>query len=616
MTVQAEQLEIATEYRANRLHQAGYLSLMVLAFALPFELTQHPLLLTSFATFTNLTVLVWAVAALAVVSLAPPAVALVRGAASGRPDPANYLYRRRIGIGLLAALLLSCVLSGTLGRDPGNALRWTVNVLLGGLIWLAMPLWLSDHRDRRVRHVCLSIVAGAVVAATVGICEIGVGATLDRHLAWFKAGPTTIGPYIRLSGTFAYANTAAQYFELALPFAVAGLLLALPASKRPSTRVVVLLLAVDVLFFGLLMTYSRGALLGLAEGAIVAAFALPIRSLWTRAGTKRWWLAGVAANLMLVAALSVLWSPSLIVLRWTTDNDHGWYQAAYNGHVPHTMRAAQSITVPVNVLNQGQVTWSPAGTRPYYLSYHWLYPSNRVAVFAGRNSALPADVPPGHFQTIFARVQAPARAGRYLLVWDMVQQGVTWFSLKSGTYQTQLVSIVGSAASGRARTGQSSSSGPETLATAPAPQARGKLWAAAVRMIAAHPFLGVGPDGFRLNYGRYMSPRQENWDMRILANSLPLEIFADLGLVGGTLFFAFFAVAVGGLAAKIWKERVVSWWHVALVGSIAAFLGHGLVDYMLFSDAILFQFWLLCGLATTAGDVRTGPPHPAPGRLR
>jgi hypothetical protein len=616
MTAQAAEVGTVPDYRANRLYQAGYLALTALAFALPFEATQRPLLLTSFATFTNLTVLVWAVAALAAITLAPPFVALLREVAAGRRDPANYVYRRRLGIVLLIALLVSCVLSSLLAQDTGNGLRWTLNILLGGLIWLAVPRWLSENRDLRVRHVCQAIIAGAVIAAAVGICEVVLGGPFARHLLWFKVAPTTIGPFLRLSGTFAYANIAALYFELALPFAVVGLLWALLGSQRPSAAVAGWLLAVDVLFIGLLLTYSRGALLGLVEGAAVAALAPPGRLLVTRAREKRWWVGGVAANLLFVAGLSVLWSPSLVFLRWTTDSDRGWYSASYDGPFPPTIRAAQRITVPVNVSNQGRLTWSPGGAHPYYLSYHWLYPSGQVAVFTGLRSSLPADVPPGHIQTDFARVQAPAGAGRYLLVWDMVQQGITWLSLKSGRYQTQSVSVVGSALGGGHSLTGSSTSGPATLAVPPDAPGREKLWAAALRMVAAHPFFGVGPDGFRLNYGRYLHPPRKNWNMRILANSLPLEIFADLGLVGAALFFALFAVMVGTLTRNLWKGRVVVWWQVALIGSIAAFLGHGLVDYMLFSNAILFLFWLLCGLATTAGESQPVRWYPAAGRLR
>jgi hypothetical protein len=194
-------MDRALSQQASRLHEAGYWALLALAFALPFEVTQHPLGLTDFATFTNLMIVVWAVAALAAVTLAPSFIAFVRGIA-GTQEPTNYVYRRRVAVGLFAALLLSCGVSSFFDRDTGDGLRWTLNVLLGGLIWLAVPLWLSQNGDRKVRHICLAIVAGAVIAASVGVCEVVLGEPFAKHLLWFKAAPTAIGPYLRLSGTF------------------------------------------------------------------------------------------------------------------------------------------------------------------------------------------------------------------------------------------------------------------------------------------------------------------------------------------------------------------------------------------------------------------------------
>jgi O-Antigen ligase len=570
----------------------------VLAFSLPFEVTQHPFLETGFTTFTNLMIVVYAVVALAAVSLTPHLFAFLRSIAKGTRDPANYVYRRRVSVGLFTSLLVSCVVSSFLAHDPGNGLKWTFNVLLGGMIWLAVPLWLSDNAGQRIRVLGLTIVAGAVPAASVGICEVVFGTSFARHLLWFKAAPTAIGPYLRLSGTFEYANIAALYFELALPFAVFGFLRALFGARPRATTVAGWLAAVDILFCGMLLTYSRGAVLGLATGTIVAVLAPPTRWLLARVREKQWALLGVAANLVLVAGVAVLLTPSLTVLRWTSDSDQQWYVAAFNGHLPATVRAGKNIKVPVTVSNLGPLTWSPTGEHPYHVSYHWLYPSGRVALFDGARSHLAADVPPGGKQRVFADVQAPRTHGRYLFVWDMVQESVTWFSLKSASYATQPVRVVGSA-NGRQPVLPPA---PVTLPTALSAPGRWQLWQAAVRMVATHPLFGVGPSGFRLNYGAYLVPKQQNWDERILANSLPLEIFADLGLLGGGLFWALFAAITWTVLVGLWNGRVVVWWQIAVIGSMAAFLAHGLVDYILISNAIFFLFWLLCGLAATASE--------------
>jgi O-antigen ligase len=193
----------------------------------------------------------------------------------------------------------------------------------------------------------------------------------------------------------------------------------------------------------------------------------------------------------------------------------------------------------------------------------------------------------------------------------MVQEGVAWFSFKSATYRSQPVRVAGPTMPGSVA--GPSSGVPASLPTTLSAPGRRQLWVAALRMIAAHPLFGVGPDAFRLNYGAYLVPRQQTWDERILANSLPLEIFADQGLVGGGLFFGLLAATVWPLLVVVWRRRVLAWWQIAVIGSVAAFLGHGLVDYMLFSDAIFFVFWLLCGLAATAAIGSRGPRLATPG---
>jgi putative inorganic carbon (hco3(-)) transporter len=147
---------------------------------------------------------------------------------------------------------------------------------------------------------------------------------------------------------------------------------------------------------------------------------------------------------------------------------------------------------------------------------------------------------------------------------------------------------------------------PTTLPTTPSEPPRQKLWAAAMAMVRSHPLLGVGPDSYRLSYGLYTHPKLRTWDTRIFANSLFLELFADLGLLGGGLFLAFFAVATWPVIAGVWQGQAVTWWQMALVGAVAAFLGHGLVDYVLGADAIFVLFWLLCGLAVTVRMAQRG----------
>lgn len=585
---------VQARQQPNRLHQAGYWSLIVLALALPFEATQHPLLRSSLVVVTNLKVVVYVVVTIALVTLAPQALQFIREVAAGVPSTTNYLYRRRVAVGLFAALVLICVLSSLLATQKREGLKWTLDVVFGGLIWLAVPLWVSDDPDRRIERITRAFVVGAVIAAVIGLFEVGIGTDFAQHLLWFKAKPTSAGPYLRLSGTFEYANIAALYFELALAFAVIELVRAVVAGREERVAVALWLVAVGVLFAAVLLTYSRGALLGLVAAIVACAFSVRRSRLIALLRSRGRSFLAVGSALGLLMIIVVLSSPSLTILRVASESDQDWYRAAYSSSLPTTMEAGGQLSLPVTVTNLGPLPWSARGQHPYHLSYHWLRPSGHVVVFDAARASLPSDVPAGQSRRVIVPLRAPATPGRYLLVWDMVQENVAWFSLKTARYQVHPVRIVGHAVK------SIQEYGPATLPTAPSQPGRRALWAAAVRMLVSHPLLGVGPDGFRLNYGRYARPKQRSWDTRVFANSLPVEIFADLGIVGGTMFWVFLAAALWTLLSIVRSGEVAAWWQLALVGSVAAFLGHGLVDYILGSDAIFFLFWLLCGLVGAA----------------
>ena len=93
------------------------------------------------------------------------------------------------------------------------------------------------------------------------------------------------------------------------------------------------------------------------------------------------------------------------------------------------------------------------------------------------------------------------------------------------------------------------------LATLPPPKltvrpGRLVLWRAAMRMLAAHPLLGVGPDNFRLAYGAYAG--LAGADPRTHSNNMYLEVLAGGGLLGAA------RVRVAALARRRRARRVVS----------------------------------------------------------
>ena len=562
--------------RSARLGRLGFGGLLALVVALPFEFNQQPWLnLGGWLTLNNLKLLFYAVIGLAVATL--------------------WVERRQLRFGRrwpgwwLAGLLLICAVSTVFSTVPRESLKFTFDLGLGSLLWLAVPFWFVPPNVGRLNWLKIGLVSGATLSAGLGLLEFVPGLGINQGLLRvFKAGATIAGPFLRLSGTFEYANTAAMYYELVLPFALVGLIEAARSAKTGWQSWLVVgawLVAVGVLWEALILSFSRAALPGMLVALPVLAWAG--RGYWR----EQWRGLGLALGLGVgLIALSLLFSPTLL-LRFKTQSDQGWYRASYTSSLPTSLAACGEISTPVTVHNMTPLDWSP---RTYRLAYHWLDRPDHVYLFEGVQTLLPAPLKAGQASQVMARLVAPARPGSYLLVWDVLQTegNLNWFSLKSAAYQTQPVEIT---------PGSSACTDPlpaavnlDSLPTAPPNPERAQLWKVAGQMIAARPWLGVGPDGYRFNYGRYAN--QMRWDERIFANSLPLELAADLGIPGAVCFAVFVGLVMWPLVRQGWRGRL-SLASAAVLAASVAFGLHGLLDYFLGFHAIFILFWLLLALA-------------------
>jgi hypothetical protein len=583
------------------LYRAGYSCLVLLALALPFEFTQRPLFSTTYLTLTNLKLVQYVVVALALATLVRERRARPMGGywLGNRRRAGMHAGASRQGAMLFLALVLACLLSSLVARERTAGLKWTLDLALAGILWLVAPLWLARDTEGRLNRIAVALVAGATLSALVGFMEFALGMRFADSLTLFKAKPSLAGAYLRLSATFEYTNIAAMYFELVLPFAVAGALRALAAPRRNPLRIALWVVCSAVLLEAVLLTYSRGALLGLALGLFAMALLARDRLRLPHGGR---WIAALAVGLGLIMVIITLSAGPLSALRLNTQSDQEWYRVAFYSAPPATLNVCQRRAIPVTVVNRSPLTWQVEGSQRTRLSYHWLYPSQRMAVFEGIRTTLRGDLPPGGRQTLIAQVQAPSTPGRYLLVWDMVQEDVSWFSLKSASYHGVPVRVEKPAGRDPCAVtppvvshAPSPSSLPTTLQEPP----RQQLWRAALAIFVAHPLLGIGPDGYRLSYGLYLQPPRRQWDQRILANSLYLELLADLGLIGAMLCAALLLAILRPFARTL-RRRDLSPISLALCGAFVAFLGHGLLDYNLESHAIFLLFWLLCGMAAAA----------------
>lgn len=95
---------------------------------------------------------------------------------------------------------------------------------------------------------------------------------------------------------------------------------------------------------------------------------------------------------------------------------------------PRSATSGATFGARVTLTNTSQTAWSAAATDPVKLSYHWFDANGNVSVWDGVRTPLPADVPPGGKVTLVANVLAPPVRGAYTLRFDLVRDGLAWFS--------------------------------------------------------------------------------------------------------------------------------------------------------------------------------------------
>jgi hypothetical protein len=108
------------------------------------------------------------------------------------------------------------------------------------------------------------------------------------------------------------------------------------------------------------------------------------------------------------------------------------------------MNAGATSLVSLNFTNAGSLTWSPSGSNPVRAAYHWkngACPGTTTAVWDGVRTVLPGDMSTGQSATINASVVAPPTPGTYCLVFDMVREGITWFSTQGAATRQKQVTV-------------------------------------------------------------------------------------------------------------------------------------------------------------------------------
>jgi hypothetical protein len=120
-------------------------------------------------------------------------------------------------------------------------------------------------------------------------------------------------------------------------------------------------------------------------------------------------------------------------VNWTADN------------IPASIDAGDTVSVTLSFNNGGSVTWPSGGANPVRVSYHWRQgacPSSTTVVWDGLRTNLPSNVAPAaNVSNLVSQLRAPSTPGTYCVVWDLVHEGVSWFSTQAANTLQQTVTV-------------------------------------------------------------------------------------------------------------------------------------------------------------------------------
>jgi stage II sporulation protein D len=106
---------------------------------------------------------------------------------------------------------------------------------------------------------------------------------------------------------------------------------------------------------------------------------------------------------------------------------------------PQQATIGATLQLTVVVANYGARTWAPGA---FALSYHIYDSGGTPVIWDGARGQLPSTVPPSTSVTVPVSVALPSGTGGYRLEWDMVQEGVAWFSQLGVQRKQELFTIV------------------------------------------------------------------------------------------------------------------------------------------------------------------------------
>ena len=128
------------------------------------------------------------------------------------------------------------------------------------------------------------------------------------------------------------------------------------------------------------------------------------------------------------------------------------------------------------------------------------------------------------------------------------------------------------------------------------------MWEAGVRMLRDHPVSGVGLQDLHALYDRYRSPASRERVGHL--HNVPIQIGATMGVVGLAafvlLYVSLWRAATRGLRAQLGRGGVGAGVRLGAAAALAGFLVAGCFEWNFGDEELLYQLYLLIGLAWAA----------------
>jgi hypothetical protein len=126
------------------------------------------------------------------------------------------------------------------------------------------------------------------------------------------------------------------------------------------------------------------------------------------------------------------------------------------------------------------------------------------------------------------------------------------------------------------------------------------IWEAADQMIADHPVTGVGPGNFAARVGSYRPGLA-----RMGPHNTVLAMFAETGIVGGTIFVLLFGAALFLAASTAWWTK--GWTAVAAMAIGSALVGYLVAGMFVGRQTQVVGYVLLGAVSALKSRYSTGP---------